>query len=116
MKQTAKQRKLANIITIQEAVAEKYGIDRERLISKNRTDYFVLPRHIAIYLSREMAEASLEVIGNMFMRDHTTVIHAIEKIRKLLKEQKFFQEEMKEVRARVKGAINTKSLSEMFPV
>jgi chromosomal replication initiator protein len=66
---------------IQEAVARYYGLTRQELLDKKRTRSVAYPRQIAMYLARELTDASLPKIGDEFGgRDHTTVIHACEKI------------------------------------
>ena len=56
---------------------------KEEFFTKNRTQNIAYPRQIAMYLCREMADFSYPRIGEFFGgRDHTTVIHAYEKIRK----------------------------------
>lgn len=66
---------------IQEVVSSYFKIKREELLAKKRTRNVAYPRQIAMYLVRELTEASLPRIGELFGgRDHTTVIHAHEKI------------------------------------
>mgnify|MGYP002868261854 CR=1 FL=1 len=66
---------------IQEIVASYFKIKIEDLQSKKRTRNIAYPRQIAMYLCREMTETSLPQIGQFFGgRDHTTVIHAYDKI------------------------------------
>jgi len=73
-----------NIETIQQAVADYYGIDRKLLISKRRISEILIPRQIAMYITREITNASLPEIGKAFgSKDHSTVLHSIEKIRNL---------------------------------
>ncbi len=68
-----------------EVVAEHFSITSEDIISKKRNQELVLPRHIAMYLSREMTEVSLKKIGQIFGgRDHSTVLNAIDKIESYL--------------------------------
>lgn len=77
-------KKGTSIETIQQAVADYYGIDRKLLISKRRIAEVLLPRQIAMYIVRELTNASLPEIGRAFgSKDHTTVLHSIEKIRNL---------------------------------
>ncbi len=73
--------------SIQQAVAKKYDLKLADLIGKKKSKQYVLPRQIAIYLSRKlMNEYSLKDIGSEFGgRDHTTVISAIEKVEALIK-------------------------------
>lgn len=76
----------ARIITveqIQKVVSDYYGIPEEGMKVKKRTSSLAFPRQIAMFLSREMTDHSLSEIGNRFGgRDHTTVMHAYEKITK----------------------------------
>ncbi len=66
---------------IQEKVAEVYSLKVDDLKAKKRTRSVAYPRQIAMYLCREMTDLSLPKIGEIFGgRDHTTVIHAHEKI------------------------------------
>lgn len=70
-----------NIQNIQQTVAQYFGIKVEDLKAKKRTKSVVFPRQIAMYLSRELTDSSLPKIGDEFGgRDHTTVIHAHEKM------------------------------------
>lgn len=64
-------------------VAEHYNIKQEELFNKKRTQNIAFPRQVAMYLCRELADLSYPRIGDLFGgRDHTTVIHAYEKISK----------------------------------
>lgn len=62
-------------------VADYYSVKASELSSKSRQGSIVLPRQIAMYLCRELTNRSLVNIGQSFDRDHTTVMHAIDKIR-----------------------------------
>ena len=76
-----------NIPDIQKAVAEDFSISVELMKSEKRSSRIVLPRQVAIYLSRDLTDKSLMEIGRHFGgRDHTTVLHACRKIERLLKE------------------------------
>ena len=75
-----------SIDLIKHLVAESFGIPVEELSSSKRTSDLALARQIAMYLSREYTEASLQQIGYGFnKKDHTTVLHACRKIDELLK-------------------------------
>jgi len=66
---------------IKQAVARKYGIRAADLESAKRAKGVVLPRHIAMYLCREIAAMSYKQIGKEFgKRNHTTVMSACEKM------------------------------------
>jgi chromosomal replication initiator protein len=62
---------------IQTATCRHFGISAEELVSSGRTSRITWPRQLAMYLSRELTDASLPAIGREFGgRDHTTVLHA----------------------------------------
>ena len=65
---------------IQQTVAEYYSITMAEMKAKRRSREISIPRQIAMYLTRELTEMSLTQIGAAFNRDHTTVIHACEKV------------------------------------
>ena len=68
---------------IQQAVAEFYRVKVEDLKAKGRHKSIVLPRQVAMYLCRTLTGASLPDIGQAFGgKDHTTVLHACEKIKR----------------------------------
>jgi chromosomal replication initiator protein len=70
-----------SINSIQQIVAKEWGVTPEGLRSKTRTKTLTLPRQIAMFLTRELLGTQLMEIGNAFGgRDHSTVIHSIEKI------------------------------------
>jgi len=70
-----------SIDDIQEGVARFFSLRTKDMLSKKRTQNIAFPRQIAMYLSRELTDASLPQIGQAFGgRDHTTVIHACSKI------------------------------------
>ena len=70
---------------IQKKVAAFYGISQADITGKKRVKNIVIPRQIAMYLARELTDNSLPKIGKEFGgKDHTTVLHAIDKIEKLL--------------------------------
>lgn len=92
--------KVVTILDIQKAVGEYYNIRLEDFAAKKRTKSIAFPRQVAMYLSRELTDFSLPKIGEEFGgRDHTTVIHAHEKIEKLLKEDQQLQEDIKQIRS-----------------
>jgi chromosomal replication initiator protein len=73
------------ILTIQQAVAKEWGVTVDGLRSKTRTKTLTTPRQIAMYLTRELLSTQLVEIGNAFGgRDHSTVIHSLEKVQQTL--------------------------------
>ncbi|WP_410770087.1 chromosomal replication initiator protein DnaA [Fontibacillus sp. BL9] len=78
--------KMITIQDIQQKVGEYYNLRLEDFKARKRTKAIAFPRQIAMYLSRELTDFSLPKIGDAFGgRDHTTVIHAHEKITQQLK-------------------------------
>lgn len=79
--------KIITIETIQKTVCEYYDVQMNELLSKKRHKQIVFPRQIAMYLCRNLTDASYPQIGDQFGgRDHTTILHAYEKIDKQIKE------------------------------
>ena len=75
------------IPAIQRAVAEFFGIRIEEMKAKRRTKGVAFPRQVAMYLCRELTDASLPRIGEEFGgRDHTTVMHACDRVKHALLE------------------------------
>ncbi len=75
--------KQINLEIVQSTVCSYFKLKMDDLIAKKRTRNIVYPRQIAMYLCREMTESSLPRIGEVFGgRDHTTVLHAHDKITK----------------------------------
>lgn len=80
----------ANLITIekiQKVVSNHFKLKPTELKSKNNSPRVAFPRQIAMYLAKELTESSLPEIGKKFGgKHHTTVLHSIRKIEKLIKE------------------------------
>ncbi|WP_096202881.1 chromosomal replication initiator protein DnaA [Bacillus sp. FJAT-45350] len=90
--------KILTIVDIQKAVSEHYSVKLDEFKAKKRTKAVAFPRQIAMYLSRELTDSSLPKIGSEFGgRDHTTVIHAHEKISKMLGTDHELQQKVKEI-------------------
>ncbi|WP_219620146.1 chromosomal replication initiator protein DnaA [Bacillus canaveralius] len=90
--------KVITIQEIQRIVGEHYSVRLEDFKAKKRTKSVAFPRQIAMYLSRELTDFSLPKIGEEFGgRDHTTVIHAHEKISKLVQTDATLQNQIKEI-------------------
>lgn len=100
--------KIVTIYDIQKIVGDFYGIKIEELKGRKRTRSVVLPRQIAMYLSREMTDLSLPKIGEEFGgKDHTTVIHAHEKIQAALENDRTIQKAINEVTSRIKNLVTS---------
>lgn len=71
---------------IQRRVAEYFDVRPSEMVAKRRSRNIVYPRHLAMYFSRELTGLSFPEIGDQFGgRDHTTVLHAYEKIKRDIK-------------------------------
>ncbi|MBO4707723.1 MAG: chromosomal replication initiator protein DnaA [Elusimicrobiaceae bacterium] len=79
-----------SINKIKEAVCKHYKVNLEDLNSKKKNNSIAWPRQIAMYLATELTSLSLPEIGREFNRDHTTVIHAKEKVKEEIKNNTFF--------------------------
>ncbi len=76
-------------------VADHYNVKQDELFNKKRTQNIAFPRQVAMYLCRELADLSYPRIGELFGgRDHTTVIHAYEKISNFKNSNLAFQNEL----------------------
>ena len=91
-----------NINRIQKAVANYYNVTVEDLKSKKRVANIAFPRHIAIYLSRNLTDESFPRIGMEFGgRDHSTVMSSCEKIENELKSNKQLEKIIEEIKKRL---------------
>lgn len=88
---------------IQEEVCKYYNIKLEDFRSRKRTKNIAYPRQIAMYLARELTDLSLPKIGEEFGKDHTTVIHAYEKISNEIKQDELLSRQIEELKKRIKG-------------
>jgi chromosomal replication initiator protein len=74
-----------DISAIQKAVASHFGIKISELMSQDRSQRLVIPRHIAMYLGRELLGSATTEIAEAFgKKNHTTVMHAVEKVKELI--------------------------------
>ena len=89
---------------IKEKVSSVFGVKMEDFNSKKRTRSISYPRQIAMYLSRELTDLSLPKIGEEFGgRDHTTVIHAHDKITKDIETNEDFKDKINKIILDLKG-------------
>ena len=75
-------------------VCEYYNLSLHDMASKSRQGTIVLPRQVAMYLCRELTNESLVAIGRSFSRDHTTIMHAVDKIRALMEKDPSLKEDV----------------------
>lgn len=89
---------------IKDVVSQNYNVKVEDLNSKRRTRSITYPRQIAMYISRELTDLSLPKIGEEFGgRDHTTVIHAYDKISQDMKSDGDFSNRIEKIIKEIQG-------------
>ncbi len=78
---------------VQEVVARRWGVTPEGLRSKARTKTLTVPRQVAMYLARNLLSMQLVEIGQAFGgRDHSTVIHSLDKVQREMKSDRQFRD------------------------
>jgi chromosomal replication initiator protein len=86
---------LPTITKVQEVVARRWGVTPEGLRSKARIKTLTVPRQIAMYLARDLLQMQLVEIGQAFGgRDHSTVIHSVDKVARLMSRDRGFREKV----------------------
>jgi chromosomal replication initiator protein len=91
------------MVQIQQRVAMEWGVTVEGLQSKTRTKTLTIPRQVAMYLAREILGLQLVEIGQAFGgRDHSTVIHSLERVAETMKESAEFRNRVDRVRETVR--------------
>ncbi len=89
---------------ILDAVAASYGFSVEALCGPSRTRPLVTARQVAMYLTRELTDYSYPAIGRVFgKRDHTTVIHAVDKIAGQMQERRQIYEQVTELIQKIRA-------------
>jgi chromosomal replication initiator protein len=89
---------------ILDATSEMFGFTIDELAGKSRSRPLVTARQIGMYVFRELTDFSYPAIAREFGgRDHTTVIHAVEKISTLMKERRVIYDQVTELMHRIKG-------------
>lgn len=93
-------RAMPSIDRIQDVVARRWGVTSEQLRSKARIKTLVVPRQIAMYLARDILQMQLIEIGQAFGgRDHSTVIHSVDKVQKQMSRDRGFRERIESARS-----------------
>jgi chromosomal replication initiator protein len=88
----SEEEKVITIEQIQRKAADFFGVKLSDMRAKGRTKAIAFPRQIAMYLARQLTHASLAEVGRAFGgKDHTTVLHAVEKIQTLLNDDPKFK-------------------------
>lgn len=85
-----------------QVVADSFGVELDRMLSRERTREVALPRQVAMFLLREEMHISLPQIGNTLGgRDHTTVMYGCEKVADLLERDDRLRRQVVEIRKRL---------------
>src|SRR5215208_411735 len=96
-----------NTYAIQQAVAKEWGVTTEGLRSKTRTKNLTVPRQVAMYLMRELLGMQLVEIGSAFGgRDHSTVIHSLERVAAMVKEEPSFGQRIGKIQVALESLRN----------
>ncbi len=89
-----------------EAVCRMYQLTKEDINGSSRVKAIAMARQIAMYLCREMTDLSLPKIGELFGRDHTTVMYACKKVAEMMRERHYVYNHVSEVIERIKQIQN----------
>jgi chromosomal replication initiator protein len=90
------------ITDIQLFICAIWRVTHDEMLSPSRFAYIVRPRHIAIYLTARMVTKSSTTIGRRFGgRDHSSIIHALRKMRKLIADDPAFAAEVAGLQSRI---------------
>lgn len=98
-----KERKPVTLELIQEIVASNYHLEIEDFSSKSRAKQIAYPRQIAMYLCRQLTDLSLMKIANSFNRDHSTIMHGIDKITSDLGKDENLKKEVQDLIREIKN-------------
>ena len=93
-------------ITIDEilyVIEDEYDVSLDKLTSRSRQSTITNARQIAMYLCRKLTDLSLVRIGDAFNRDHTTVMHSIDKVESHIKEDQIFKMEIDSLVERIRN-------------
>lgn len=86
------------------AVARRYSVSYSDILSSKRTSNVALARMIAMYLTRELTDFSLPSIGDFFGRNHSTVIHAVNKIKEDMDKDPSFRKDVEAAASALKDS------------
>lgn len=94
---------------ILEVTATKFGLDIEEIIGKSRRRPLVTARQIAMYVMRELTDLSYPAIAREFGgRDHTTVMHAVEKISNLMKDRRQIYDDVTDLMQKLRSGTRSR--------
>ena len=103
----ASQAPALNTAAIQQSVAKEWGVTTEGLRSKTRTKNLTVPRQVAMHMMRELLGMQLVEIGAAFGgRDHSTVIHSLERVSAMMKEDPSFAQRLAKLQSALESLRN----------
>jgi len=87
--------------TIIDKTAKSFMLTPEDIKGRSQTSNIVLARQVAMYLIRKMTNLSLKDTGDVFNRDHTTVISSINKVERIIREDDEFSNKLKDISSNI---------------
>jgi len=82
-------------------VAKYFQVEEPTIVGKNKSKEVALPRQISMYLIRELIQSSFPEIGRYFNRDHSTVMHSVNKIEDEIRVNEELRNEIKDIRKNI---------------
>lgn len=83
--------------TIIDTVCKYYNVKKEQVLGKSRPKNVVIPRQMAMYIAREELNDSFPALAKYFNKDHSTIVHAYERVQKALKNNDRTRKELKDI-------------------
>jgi chromosomal replication initiator protein len=93
--------RIPTLLEVRQEVCAYFNVTRADLLGLRRNGSTILARHFCCYLSRQLTGASYTQIGRAFLRDHSSVIHACEKMQGLVQSSASIQEQYKYFESRL---------------
>jgi chromosomal replication initiator protein len=95
------------ISVIQRMVSEYFGVTVQELKSKRKTKTIAFPRQVAMYIARDITEYSTTEVGLEFGgRDHTTVMHACDRVKERMKTDPYLVSQLDNLKKDIREASN----------
>ncbi|WP_302167900.1 chromosomal replication initiator protein DnaA [Dialister invisus] len=88
--------------TIIDTVCKYYNVKKEQVLGKSRPKNVVIPRQMAMYIAREELNDSFPALVKYFNKDHSTIVHAYERVQKALKNNDRTRKELKDILTLIK--------------
>jgi chromosomal replication initiator protein len=101
--EVSRRRAQVSFDSISQAVCEQFAVRPSELRSRRRTQDVSVPRQLAMYLCRRLTRASYPQIGELFGRDHSTVMHAADATERRRKTDAVFHATVEELERRIRG-------------